>query len=94
MQTNHRRHRRLRIRTLCLATILATSFLNGVVHAKGYMTPGFQTRQTRPMRVAVLRPRAEFIKRSNRLRRSADVAPCIVCAGMGRSLRHADCRAA
>lgn len=45
---------------LALAVVALAS--QGAAFARGYMTPGFRARQSRPMRVAILPPHAEFIK--------------------------------
>ena len=46
-----------------VAVVLAVCALSALAaHAKGYMTPGFRAKKTRPMRVVVLPPHAEFTK--------------------------------
>ena len=57
-----RNNERRGLRLLCCFTVLTVLLLAGVAHAKGFMTPGFRTKETRPMHVVVLQPRAEFIK--------------------------------
>ena len=53
------RNRRLSTPILWLSACLASVV---VAEAKGYMTPAFQSKESRPMTVALLPPHAEFIK--------------------------------
>jgi transposase len=45
-----------------VALFILASAVAAAAHAKGYMTPAFRAKQTRPMRIAVLPPHADFIK--------------------------------
>jgi transposase len=54
------RSSRERARTAAL--FIAASAVAAMAHAKGYTTPAFRAKQTRPMRIAILPPHADFIK--------------------------------
>lgn len=53
------RRRSLPIAAVALAALLLSV---GAAFARGYMTPGFRSKQSRPMTLAVLPPHADFIK--------------------------------
>jgi hypothetical protein len=56
------RRRSDRTRLAVVVAVLAAATLTPA-HARRYMTPGFRANETRPLRLAVLPPHAEFIKK-------------------------------
>lgn len=49
-------------RRIAALVVLASAASVAAAHAAGYMTPGFRSKESRPLSIVLLPPRAEFIK--------------------------------